>query len=211
MIARVIGIDPGLANLGVGTLTWDGHRCVSLTAQLIRSGPAHGVEATVNRMSRMIRAAVPAGERSLCGSCGYTTTEAPTDIVLALVETPAWAASTNRGSEASGLYWRLMTLLVTRGIPIATTNPSTLKKWATDNGHADKAAMKLALDRLWPGVMTRSQHDRADAEHEVDGALAALAAGQRLGWHELGAPLRQAKSLGVMTWPRLPERVGAGR
>lgn len=213
MTARVIGIDPGLANLGVGTLTYDGHRCTSLTTQLIQSGPARGVVPTVNRMSKMIRAAVPAGERVTCTdpACGYTRTEAPTDIVLALVETPAWAASTAHGSEASGLYWRLMSTLVARGIPIATTNPSTLKKWATDTGRADKAQMKLALDRLWPGVMTRSQHDRADAEHQVDGGLSALAAGQFLAWHELGDPLRQAKSLAVMSWPKLPERVGVAR
>ena len=48
------------------------------------------------------------------------------------------------------------------GVPYALINPSTLKLYATGNGHADKAAMVAAAYRLLPQVTTRT-NDEADA------------------------------------------------
>ena len=194
--------------MGIAEATYDGHRIVNVTAKLLQSGPVAGPVATARRITAMVRNAVPAGERVTCSdpACGYTRTEKPSDIVVALVEQPIPGVGTARSGELHALYLHLIRVLDLRGIPVATTLPVYLKQWATGKGNATKAEMKMALDRLHPGVMTRSQHDRADAEHPVDGALAALAASAWLGWFTGGEPLRQAQHLGKMTWPKLPEQ-----
>lgn len=206
MTARVIGIDPGLANTGVAELVHDGHRVTSLTTRVETSNPPATPtdDQTAARMTRMIRAVAPTGSSSTCDSCGWATNRAPDDLVMVIMEGPAFHAKDRNAHAGSGYWWRLRSLLTTRGIPVAKCNPVHLKTWAADSGRASDAQLKLALDRMWPGVLART-------DHEVDAALLALAAGQFLRWHDLGEPLRQAQHLAKMSWPKLPERVGAGR
>lgn len=201
MTARVIGLDPGLANLGVAELTYDGHRCVSLTTRHEKSHPPANPtdDQTAARMTRMIRAAVPAGDPWLCEGCGYTHNPAPTDLVMVMLEGPSYGSTTPYQHDSAGLWWRLRSLLTSRSIPVGKCPPATLKLWAAGDGRASKHQMKLALDTMWPGVLART-------EHEVDAALLALAAGQRLGWFDGHKPLRQAPQLAKMTWPKLPEQ-----
>ena len=206
MTARVIGIDPGLANTGVAELVHDGHRCTTLTTDLERSSPPADPtdDQTAARMTRMIRAIAPAGERSTCGECGHVATTAPTDLVMVVMEGPAYGTATPYAHDGAGFWWRLRSILTSRGIAVAKCPPATLKLWAANHGRASDAQMKLALDRIWPGVLART-------EHEVDAALLALMGGQFLRWHQLGEPLRQAPQLAKVQWPRLAERAGAAR
>lgn len=203
---RVVGIDGGLARTGVGEIIYDGYRCTSLTTRLERSHPPANPspEQTTARMTRMIRAVAPAGERTECGSCGYVETRAPDDLVMVVYEGPAFGVNTRYAHEGAGYWWRLRSILASRGIPVAISNPVHLKKWATGRGNASDAELRTAINEMWPGVMAAS-------DDEVDGGLLALAGAQFLRWYEGGQPLRQHAELAKMTWPWLPQRAGAGR
>lgn len=206
MIGRVIGIDGGLARTGIGEVVYDGHRCTTLTTRLEQSHPPADPtpEQTALRMTRMIREVAPAGERTTCDGCGHIDTRAPSDLVMVVYEGPAFGINTRYAHEGAGYWWRLRSILASRDIPVAICNPVHLKKWATGRGNASDAELRMALNRMWPGVMAKS-------DDEIDGGLLALAGAQFLRWYEGGEPLRQAAELAKMTWPRLPERLGAAR
>lgn len=198
MTARVLGVDPGLAHSGVAELVYDGHRCVSLTARTETSHPpaVPTDDQTAARMTRMIRAVAPVGDPSTCGSCGYTHNPAPSDLVMVVMEGPALHGRDQHADKNMGYWWRLRSIMTSRGVPVARANPVHLKQWATGKGRPTDAEMKLALDRLWPGVL-------ATDDHQVDAALLAICGAQRLGWFD-GVEVDMLR-LGKMTWPKLPD------
>lgn len=199
---RVVGIDPGLRSTGVAELIYDGHRCVTIGTRLeVTHPPAKpSDEQTAARMTRQIRAVAPAGARSTCPSCSAVETPAPDGLTLVVLEALAPHAKDNNADTTAGYWWRLRSILASRGMLVATVNPGTLKVWATGHGRASDAQMSMALGRMWPGLMIQS-------DHEVDGALLALMGGQYLGWFTGGEPLRQAEHLAKVAWPRELERV----
>ena len=70
---------------------------------------------------------------------------------LLVYEQPiAWGKRVNPfGFQLEGV---LLQACEFRCVPHCSGNISTVKKWATGKGNADKEAMKAAAARLWPGV-----------------------------------------------------------
>lgn len=71
---------------------------------------------------------------------------------------------------AFGLSSRVEEAAAARGIPVRDVHPNTLKAWAANDGHADKATMVAAAQRLFSGVFTSD--DEADAACLLAYALA---------------------------------------
>ncbi len=123
-----------------------------------------------------------------------------TGVDLVVVEGLAMAAhDTNR--QIAGLNWIVRRDLWKRRIPFASVPPSVVKKYATGNGSADKAAMVLATARRF------SWFDGGEDESD---AVWLMAAGRDV----LGAPLVpmpqvQRAVLAKVEWPDLAEAVAA--
>lgn len=81
---------------------------------------------------------------------------------LAVIE---GAFSSVRGAspiDRFGLFWAVAGTLIRREIPVAVIAPTSLKLAIAGKGNADKAALAIAVERLWPGLDVSSS-DVSDA------------------------------------------------
>lgn len=83
---------------------------------------------------------------------------------LVVVEGPAFASAKGQQGhhERAGLWWLITHSLHRRSIPTAIVPPSTLKKYVTGKGNADKDTVLLAVARRYPTVDIHG-NDEADA------------------------------------------------
>lgn len=65
----------------------------------------------------------------------------------------------------AGLWWRTVDLIFAAGVPVIEVPPSTVKKWGTGKGNANKDMMVATAARRWEQV---TQNDEADAAHLAD-------------------------------------------
>lgn len=107
-----------------------------------------------------------------------------------------------RGSNATaslyGLQTQLVEVIYTLGLVAVTVAPSTLKKFATGSGKADKARMVLEARRKWPG-WTPATHDEADARWVLAWAEHALGYEQGLDVRKVAAGLEEFATEGAAT------------
>lgn len=87
--------------------------------------------------------------------------ETPDQLVI---EGPGRFRSAAAAATILGLLGTVEAWAYDNAIPLEYLSPSTVKKYATGNGHADKAAMLAAARERWPGVELASD-DEADARH----------------------------------------------
>jgi Holliday junction resolvasome RuvABC endonuclease subunit len=120
----------------------------------------------------------------------------PKDADLVVMEGPAFGAKGNRIVQMFWLWGKIYDcLFLARKMPVVVVPPSTVKKFSTDKGNADKIAVALAVSRMWPGLNLTSD-DEADAL-----ALASMGA------VHLRMPLpfkvleRHKLALGKIDWP----------
>jgi len=181
---RVLGIDPSLACTGVGIIDYP------------NKGRAETVESKGKR-----DATVPQREdriRSLANQVlAYTTL----NTRLVVIEGPSLGSRGGSPWDRAGLWWRIVAGLLRRDLPVAVIPPTTLKKWATNSGRADKSDVAVAMARLWPAVDAES-NDGWDAL-----ALAHIGA-QVLGW-AVPSRAHHTPALAKVEWPDLPTPVGA--
>ncbi len=133
----VVGIDPSLTGTG---LAYSGESEKVLTG---KAGTLRGQLLRMRAIADRVAQHTPAG-------------------ALVVMEGPALG----RGAQAwhhvlGGLWWILAATVVSRGATLIEVPPKTLKKFATGNGNADKAAMCAAWFEHTGQAIT--DHDRADA------------------------------------------------
>ncbi|MDX3034731.1 hypothetical protein [Streptomyces scabiei] len=84
------------------------------------------------------------------------------NVHLACVEGPV-AYSTPGGSnwDRGGLWWRIVSALIERDIPVAVVSPTARAKYATGSGAARKAAVLDAAQKRYGAILPTD--DEADA------------------------------------------------
>lgn len=82
---------------------------------------------------------------------------------LVIFEAHSAAVSYGGAGERAFLTYRVMSLLVKRGTPIAASPPAKIKQYATGNGQADKGAMIDACSRRLPAFDTGGNNNCVDA------------------------------------------------
>jgi crossover junction endodeoxyribonuclease RuvC len=112
---------------------------------------------------------------------------------LICVEGPSFASKGGHEHERGGLWWMVCEQLDAIGFDVAVVPPSSLKKYATGKGNANKDAMILAAARRFPWFA--GGNDEADALF-----LAAL------GFEHLSEPLVRMPALNQaaldgVAWP----------
>lgn len=171
---QVVGLDPSLKSTGVS----DGHH-----HQVIQTSGLRGedrlwhIKTVLDRLTR------------------------GADLVV--MEGMAYGRMSQAGhSELAGLHWLIRLKLHKSKIPFAVVPPTTLKKYTTGSGTADKPDMVAALDERFCASLadvkvTHGRHDMADAL-----GLAAM------GLDYLGHPMvaltePHRASLHSVQWPEL--------
>lgn len=104
--------------------------------------------------------------------------ETPRDARLVVLEAlpPQIPGAHGLHAERAALWWQIAGTFIRHGVPVAEVAPTTLKKWATGSGRADKAQVVAAMRHLWP--LNRIRDD-----NEADALALASMGAQHLGWH----------------------------
>lgn len=115
---------------------------------------------------------------------------------LVVIEGPSYGSNDPGGHERAALWWWVIGRCINNRVPFAVVAPSTLKKYATGNGRADKRDVVRATRMRRPEVRIGGD-DEADALN-----LAAMG----LDW--LGEPPvpptpYQQDAVNVVRWPAL--------
>lgn len=184
-MSRILGIDPSLTRTGVGIL--DHGDPVTARAEV--------VESTGRRADT-----IHDRDRRLDAIADEVLAYAVPTTRLVVIEAPSFGSVGGSNWDRAGLWWRLVHRLHGRDLPVAMVAPTTLKKWATGSGRADKSDVAVAMARLWPGVDAASNDG-------WDGLGLAHIGAQALGW---SVPVRahHPVSVAAVDWSAAPE-VGA--
>jgi crossover junction endodeoxyribonuclease RuvC len=187
-VTTVVGIDPSLTAAGVAIVS---HPSIAGTPNrpVLRTLGAGGTRSDglvdralrVGEQSRRIWAALPA-------STSLVVIEG-----LPMHKPPGASWYVERGA----VILQLTAALARRRIPVVEVNLSTLKLWATGDGHADrgkpnKPMMMAAMRELWP-------HAAISNGNEADALALASLGGQRLGWYEPELPHHYSPNV---AWPK---------
>lgn len=178
---RVLGIDVSLTCTGVGILDYGDP--VWARTEIVES---KGRRADTLR-DRDARLEAIADE--------VLVYAAPT-TALAVIESGAFSRVGGSGWDRAALWWRIVHRLHRRDIPVVGVAPTTLKKWATNSGRADKSDVAVAVARLWPMV-------EADSNDGWDALALAHMGGQALGW-PLPSRAHHAASVARVEWGDIP-------
>lgn len=182
MVNRVVGIDLSLTCTGVGRID-----------QPTSTPPvAHATSFTTKGRRAD---ALPDRHERIAGIAREVLLQC-VGARLAVIESPSFGSS-NAASplDRYGLWWMIVGDLMRAEVPVATISPASVKLAITGSGRADKAAVAIAVERLWPG-MDVSSSDVSDAI-----GLAHLGA-VWLGWD---VPTLERHRQVKAAWPVLPD------
>lgn len=188
-IECVIGIDSALSKTGVARIGHDGEKCRAETFVIATPPPTDG-DSTILAYKRIMTIAARID--------ALIPDTIP--VRMGILEAPAYDAETaGKAWQRAGLWWLLIGIFVAHDIPFATIVPATLKKWATNNGRADKHRMVEAMHTMWPGVPCTAH---PQMHNECDALALSTVCAQRLKWP---VPVRghQPNSLAVIRWPEM--------
>ena len=139
---HVCGIDPSLTGTGVAVLgstpddTWTTHTFTVSTTGRDSDDDARQLD----RMCYVVSTVADVAAHS--------------DVLV--IERPAFAARGSATVLLAGLYWELLRRVLRWEIPTVLVTPSSLKKYATSKGNADKRTVSRATALMWPEVATKS-------------------------------------------------------
>lgn len=144
---KVLGIDPGLTRCGVGVLTGEPGKELSLVAvDVIRTDPN-----------------LPLADRLLAingALAAWIEEHSPDEISVERVFVQANRSSAMETAQAAGLA---LTLAAARNIPVTLHTPSEVKAAVTGSGRADKAQVGEMVRRLLRLKEIPEPADAADA------------------------------------------------
>lgn len=150
-MSSITGIDLSLTSTGVARLTTD-HGGLWLAETGCRLSKPDG--ATLIDRDRRIR-----GIRD-----DLVAWVAPCDLVV--IEAPIPTGRVAGMFERAWLWGAVVSALLARGLPVVAIPPATRAKFAAASGGADKAAVALAVGRMWPAWSpgaAKGVNDQADA------------------------------------------------
>lgn len=175
--ARVVGIDPSLASTGIAVIY--PNDAVITTDTIATKGTR--ADTLIDRHKRI---------RHIIEK--VSTFWGAADLIV--IEGPAGAAPGGSTWDRAGLWWAIVSRVMTY-CPVAVVGPTTRAKWAAGHGRADKGAVAAAMTRRAPDV-TLATSDEADAL-----ALAWMGA-QKLGWRSVRNKVEQG-CLDAAKWPEV--------
>ncbi len=144
---RILGIDPGLATVGIG---------------LIEAHSPQKIE-PIEWLTIETKPGLTLPER-LCELCndlkGYLTESAPD---LAVVEKIYFSKNEKTALDVAQARGALLSTLGTQGIPILEPSPSELKACITGDGRADKQQIQDMLSAMFQLSAPPRPDDAADA------------------------------------------------
>jgi len=144
-ITRILGLDPGLCNLGWGVVDWDGARLSFVACGTIKPD-----------------AAEPMGQRLVALFAGIEEVVQRWRPIEAAVEETfvnVNARSTLKLGQARGIALLVPARL---GMEVAEYAPNSVKKTVTGTGHAEKAQIRAMIRYLLPKANPETA-DAADA------------------------------------------------
>lgn len=183
-ILRIVGVDTSLASTGVAAwkLTDDGPFLLGAEAITVPAVPGATITDRAQRVKRISREVDP------------WTRHVNTLLVIEGLA-PSRTHSGGRDSDLAHLWWTIVSRHAARvdlNCHVAVATPGNVKKWATGNGAADKAAVASAITRLVPQADVTTS--------DVSDALALSLLGQHLiGWRDEPAAYRR-DALTKITW-----------
>ena len=163
----VLGIDPGVARLGLAVVGRRGRRSVLIWSDTVRTAPDQEESERLMTLATAVRAAISA--------------HAPTAVAVERVAFNRNQVSALTVARATGA---VMVVAAEGGLPVTEYSPTQVKSAVTGMGNADKAQVYRALVRVHGLTDVPAQPDAADA---VAVALT----------HLTGARLRAAARIGA--------------
>lgn len=112
---------------------------------------------------------------------------------LVVVEGPSIGSNNPHTWDRAGLWWHVVGALYERKVPTAIVPPSTLKKWATGKGNADKSTVAAGVTRLFPDA-------ECSNDNEFDSLCLAAMGAQHLGY-DVPRRAHHESALGGAEWP----------
>lgn len=163
----VVGLDPSLRSAGIAEIRHPATIHPPNRPKAVSVGNSGKSDATVAQRAARIHAQA----RNILA-------ETPKDARLVVIEAlpPQIPGAHGLHAERAALWWQVVGTLIRHGIPVAEVAPTTLKKWATGNGRADKHAVVAAMQQRW--TFTRIPDDNA-----ADALALADMGAQHLGWY----------------------------
>ncbi len=161
---RILGIDPGLATVGLGLLEAKSPEDLQALDWLTIKTPA--------------KAPLPERLAEICTDlCGFLEEAAPE---LAVVEKLFFAVNERTAIDVAQARGAILAALATRGIPVLEPTPLQLKLAITGDGHADKRQVQQMLLRFLKLSEIPKPDDAADAlALAMYGAITARTVGRR--------------------------------
>lgn len=112
---------------------------------------------------------------------------------LVVIEGPSVMSKGGSNWDRAGLWWQIVQHLIESKQQVAVVPPTTLKKWATGKGTADKVAVAVHMSRLWPET-------DAASDNEWDATALATMGAQWLGY-DVPRRAHHETALSGAEWP----------
>ncbi|MBI4725518.1 MAG: crossover junction endodeoxyribonuclease RuvC [Rhodomicrobium sp.] len=144
-LTRILGLDPGLCNLGWGVVDWDETHLTFVACGTITSSPG---EEMGQRLSALF-----------LGLEEVLRAWAPAEAAVEETFVNGNARSALKLGQARGIALLVPARL---GLSVAEYAPNSVKKTVTGTGHADKAQIRAMIRYLLPRA-TPQTADAADA------------------------------------------------
>lgn len=144
---RILGVDPGLATVGIG---------------IVESTGSHRVEA-VDWCAITTKADLPLPERLREIAADLRAMVAEHQPTLAVVERLFFAVNAQSALEVAQARGAILTVLAECGVPVLEPTPLELKLAITGDGQADKAQMQSMIALTLKLEEIPSPPDAADA------------------------------------------------
>ncbi len=142
---RILGLDPGLCNLGWGVVDWDEARLTFVACGTIRSASGDPMGARLASLFLELE--------------GVLSAWAPAEAAVEETFVNGNARSALKLGQARGIALLAPARV---GLSVAEYAPNSIKKTVTGTGHADKAQIRAMIRYLLPKAAPETA-DAADA------------------------------------------------
>jgi crossover junction endodeoxyribonuclease RuvC len=165
---RVLGVDPGVARLGLAVVGGDGRRAELLWSSVVRTEAGSDESERLRDLCVAMREAIAA--------------QRPSAVAL---ERLAWNRNQVSAITVARATGAMMVVAAEAGLPVAEYGPNEVKIAVTGMGNADKDQVRRALVRVHGLQSVPAQTDAADA---VAVALTHLVGARMRGLARQGSP-----------------------
>jgi crossover junction endodeoxyribonuclease RuvC len=143
---RVLGVDPGVARLGLAVVDGDGRRAELVWAAAPTTDAGRDESVRLKQLSAEVRAAI--------------ARHRPGAVAL---ERLAWNRNHVSALAVARATGAIMVVAAESGLPVAEYGPNEVKIAVTGMGNADKGQVRRALSRVHGLTDVPAQADAADA------------------------------------------------